>query len=361
MNRTEGALLLLLRAGLWGKKPEDVSLFPLSADEWEKVYGEARRQTVSGWVYRGIGFLSEDLLPPQRVMFRWIVDVDRIEQRNETMNRCLVELTGLLEEKGIRAVVQKGQGVAALYEEPLLRECGDIDLYFPKEEDRRRAESWLHEQGKTLERKADGSTAYTWRQIEVEHHPALFDLSRPKMQDYLTELIAEKGFDSITLGNGGRIWVPAAELNLLLLNVHILKHAMGRGIGLRQFCDMARAYQVLGMQVDGEEMKRMYEHTGIGAWSRLLHVFLIKILGMPTACLPYREEVAESVEPLLDIVWRGGNFGKYEENRRKQESSVIYRKWETCRAFFRNAHFSMKYAPQEAIHTFRQLMTGQFK
>lgn len=361
MSRTVRALLVLLRAGLWEKQPDDLNAFPISADEWEEVYQEARRQTVVGLVYRGIRYLSEEMLPPQRLMFRWIVDIDRIEQRNASMNRHLLELTCLLEEKGISPIVQKGQGVAAWYEQPLLRECGDIDLYFPKEEDRKKAEEWLLEQGHGLERKADGSSTYRWRQIEVEHHPALFDLQRPGVQACLQNWIAEKGFEIRKIGVEGEIRIPAPELNLLLLNVHILKHALGRGIGLRQFCDLARAYHVLGKQVNGEEIRYMYEQAGIRKWSGLLHAFLVEVLGLPTERLPYVEEKAVSVKPLMDIVWQGGNFGKYGKYGSIEGQSVFARKWNTCRAFGKNVRFSLRYAPGEAFHTFRQLLMGQFK
>ena len=195
----------------------------------------------------------------------------------------------------------------------------------------------------------------------MEHHPKLFDLQSPKVQDYLQVLVKEKGFERIDLTANARITVPAAELNLLLLNVHILKHAMGKGIGLRQFCDMARAYAVLGKRVDGEELKAIYERTGIGAWSRLLHAFLTEVVGLSATCLPYREAKSESIAPLWNIVWRGGNFGRHRAGGATEVRSLWKRKWETCRSFGRNARFSLKYAPDEAIHTFGQLMKGQFK
>ena len=361
MNRSLSALWVLLRAGLWKQALDDVSVFPLSVAEWEKVYEEARRQTVVGWVYQGICALPEEWMPPQKQLFRWMVDVDRIEQRNKAMNRSLRELTALMEERGFHPVVLKGQGVAAFYEEPQWRECGDIDLYFPYPEERLKAEAWLKEQGIGLERKPDGSTLYAWKQTVVEHHSDLFDLQSPKVQDYLKELVAEKGFEQQDTGSGNTIRVPSPILNLLLLNTHILKHAMGKGVGLRQLCDMARALSVLGKRTDGEELKTMYEKTGIGNWSRLLHAFLTEVLAMPAEYLPYREKETESAQPLLDIVLQGGNFGQHGQQQPGQHEPVWRRKWNTCRAFVQNAGFSLKYAPHEALYTFGQLVKGQFK
>ena len=360
MNRTTSALLALLRAGLWNKRVDNPGLFPLSVEEWEGVYVEARRQTVTGWVYQGICSLPDEWMPSRKQLFRWTVEIDRIEQRNRRMNRSLLQLTTLLEEKGFRPVVLKGQGIAALYDEPMWRECGDIDLYFPQPEDRIKAETWLTEQGYAPERKPDGSTLYAWQGTEVEHHAHLFDLQSPKVQGYLKGLIAEKGFVRMDLGGGNEISVPSPVMNFLLLNTHILKHALGKGIGLRQLCDMARAYAVWGKQVDGEEMKRIYRNTGIGKWSCLLHAFLTEVLGMPAEYLPYPEK-KESAAPLLDIVLRGGNFGQHGKGANGQDEPTWRRKWNTCRAFWQNMGFSLKYAPGEAIHTFGQLVKGQFK
>lgn len=361
MNRTLSALLALLRAGLWNKRVDNPGLFPLSVEEWEGVYVEARRQTVTGWVYQGICSLPDEWMPPRKQLFRWTVDIDRIEQRNRRMNRSLLQLTTWFEENGFPAVVLKGQGVAAFYEEPLWRECGDIDLFFPCLDDRLKAETWLVEQGFILERKPDDSTEYAWQRIAVEHHSDLFDLQSPKVQGYLKKLVEEKGFECMDMGNGYAIRVPSPAMNLLLLNTHILKHAIGKGIGLRQLCDMARAYAVWGKRVDGEEIRDLYKKMGIAKWSRLLHAFLVEMLGMPSAYLPYQEKKKETAAPLWNIVLRGGNFGQHGKGDKVQDEPTWRRKWNTCRAFWQNAGFSLKYAPDEAIYTFGQLVKGQFK
>ena len=132
MTREHKALFALLDAGLWGKmEPDMATVFPLSDSEWAKVLEMARQQTVVGFVSRGVEFLPEDHMPPMGIMVSMMAYVARIEAANEKMNATLVRMWKHFEAKGIRAVLQKGQGVAVLYREPKLRECGDIDIYFP--------------------------------------------------------------------------------------------------------------------------------------------------------------------------------------------------------------------------------------
>ena len=93
----------------------------------------------------------------------------------------------------IRVVLQKGQGVALLYEKPALRQCGDIDFYFLSETESQAAARLMQQKGCRLHTAPDGSVCYRWQGIEIEHHPALLDLQNPHLRGYLQELIAEKG------------------------------------------------------------------------------------------------------------------------------------------------------------------------
>lgn len=59
MKKVQKALLVLLRAGLWESKIEDLSCFPMSAGEWKNLYLLSRQQTVTGIVFQGIQYLPE--------------------------------------------------------------------------------------------------------------------------------------------------------------------------------------------------------------------------------------------------------------------------------------------------------------
>lgn len=59
-----------------------------------------------------------------------MAETDAIERKNMQMNKALELLVQWFTESGVQPVLQKGQGIASLYENPLLRECGDIDFYF---------------------------------------------------------------------------------------------------------------------------------------------------------------------------------------------------------------------------------------
>lgn len=362
MKRTRRGLLTLLRAGLWEREVDDIACFPMSDGAWMELFRLARQQTVTGLVFRGLQALPEELLPTPAVLVRWTACVDAVERRNREMNRVLTELCAGFRERGFDPVLQKGQGVAALYERPLLRECGDIDLFFRDRQTSERAAEWMHRRGALLRRMPDGSLFYRWQGFEVEHHVRLFDLHNPFLQRDAVRLIREKGCAEMALpgSDGTTVSVPAPFVNLLLLDLHILKHALGRGIGLRQLCDMARACYRLHGEVDSDEMKACCRRWGLGRWNPMLHTVLVDCLGLPAASLPYGE-LAPEPEPLLGIVWRGGNFGHYLPGRGPVGRNLAGRKLDTVRAFLDNLHFALRYAPKEAFWIVAGLMRGQFR
>lgn len=355
MSKEFSVLLLLLRSALWEEEPADLSLFPLTGACWQRVYRESQRQTVTALACHGLGYLPDSLVPPEDLLLRWIAEADLTERMNRRMDRTLVRLFALFRQNGFHPVLQKGQGVAAFYPAPRLRACGDIDLFFSRGE-WAEALALIRRQGARPTAEADGSVCYQWEGIAVEHHPRLLDLSGPAARRFVERHPCDPV--PMRLGLDGRVAVPAPWQNLLLLNTHILKHAMGHGIGLRQLCDMACACHRLSGSVDSQWMRRACQATGVAAWTPLLHAFLVHHLGLPACRLPYAD-VAPSAQPLAELVERTGNFG---QGGASQAAAVSpwRRKAATARAFVARSAFSFRYAPAEAFWTVARLFAGQF-
>lgn len=337
--------------------------FPLSGESWTNVFARARKQTVTGTAWQGLCLLPEACLPPESLMLRWAAEADAIERRNRRVNRVLAHLFDLWSRHEVCAVLQKGQGVAAFYEHPLTREPGDIDLYFPDPAHRKRAARLVQAEGCRLLAAPDGSVHYRLGDIVVEHHARLLDLHNPLRRSWLKALEQGKGFEEQTLDTvpNTTIRVPAPALNLLLLNAHILKHAAGRGIGLRQLCDLARAFHCLHDRVDGEELTRICRRAGLARWSRQLYAFLTEWLGLPADELPTGDARKAPCRELLRIVLEGGNFGQADRRNGQTGAPAWRRKWHTATAFCRHGRFALTAAPGETFWTMMSLAGGQLR
>lgn len=466
----------MLRSGLWGGADDEVTSFPLTAEEWKKVREEAARQAVIGTIFSGICLLPEQLMPDEGELSVWMALADKTERRNRKMGKVLKDLTAKFVKGGLHPVLQKGLAVARYYPRPELRSSGDIDLYFGEDlgkavrlieaegteanrteaeggkdiegrEDReiregreaedkkvrdaksrevevREAKSGEAEVREAKSREAegteaegisvnmmpDGSGSFVWEGIDIELHGRLLDL---RSSEKLVREAPCGGFEPTPLADGLR--VPSPEITALLLNAHILKHALGKGIGLRQLCDLAMFYHSMFEAAGtgdcgtngcgearsegineyvsggfGERVRELYRKAGILKWSTLLHSYLVEVIGLPEYELPYSETLV-AVEPLRRIVDAGGNFGQHgkvreggrekEKNRRDaagekngngrtggdgrkkdgKNGGVLRRKMRTAGAFVKRARFSFEYAPAEALSLVRELFLGQFR
>lgn len=360
-NQLLHLFFILLRSGLWEREVEDLSAFPLKESQWNALFDLSRQQRVTGVVFQGMNRLPETAMPDIRQMARWMAEADAVERRNRKMNAALADLYRGINYKGYTAMVLKGQGLAQLYVVPTSRDCGDIDFFFPSAEENRAFAELVGTKGSKVELKSDRSWCYDWRGVMVEQHPEMLDLQRPKVKRYFEALQKEEDTMDCCIEPQLTIKVPSPLLNLVLQNSHILKHALGRGVGLRQLCDLARTYAVFKGKIDGKEVHEVYRQAGLLKWSDLLHVFLVEDLGLNPTDLPYAYNDKVSAEPLRKIVLRGGNFGLYADGELNVAPTGWKRKWKTFLLFIKNAGFALKYAPFEAFWTVANLAKGAIK
>lgn len=350
MTRPEEALFALLRAGLWMAKPKETCVFPLSEEEWQEVYDMARSHTVSGVVFQGVCLLPDELMPQQELLDIWVIAADRIERKNRKMNKTVDRLLGLFREHGLHPVLQKGQGVAAMYVHPLQRVCGDIDIYFSTTEEQVVAENIVKELGISVERMPDGALTYVYENTEVEHHPNLLDVYNPFCKRSIRHLVVGEGYEQ---------HLPSPLVNLLLLNTHLLKHIIGPGVGLRQFADMARACYVLDGQYDKQEYEKICHQWHIGRWTSELHTFLVDYLGLPPSKLPSSKRSAALDPGIWNKMMGGGNFGFLHTDKEGATKQGIKKKIATARIMTRDLRLSLKLSVTETFFYIWQLLRGQ--
>jgi len=303
----------LLRSGLWKKVPE-CSCFPLGGEAWEQVYTLARKQTVEGIVYDGIVQLPHECLPQKNLLLKWTALVNALENRNKRMNGVVEELGRLFANNHIPFLLLKGQGIAACYDEPLHRVCGDVDWFFPGRKAFDQANQLIRDQGGRVNEQTGFSVAYEWRGFLIEHHSRLLDIHNPFHLPYLDRLQQEEYEDYVCLElKGQKIGLPSPLLAHLSVNSHILKHMLSFGVGIRQLCDSARICYTYQEKTDGALLKEIYCKVGIYRWVQALNCLLVKDLGMPEACLPFPLSLSASTGGMMNEMLRGGNFGFYDE------------------------------------------------
>lgn len=323
MNGTEDIFFSLLRSGLWGSGPA-----ALAGEEpdWEGLFTLARRQAVFGLVFRGASMLPENQMPPMPERMKLMVEAGKVEKQAAKVNETAREIVASLTEAGFSPLVFKGPAVGKYYREPELRTSGDVDIWIPQHLEA--AAGLFRDKGLTVMEEADGAFRFAMDGVTVELHRRYYDLH---------------------VSPGKLPEVPSACAELLMLSSHILKHAIGVGIGLKQFCDMAMAFSALEGRYDRGEFESCVRRCGLRHWNDLLCSFLAGFLGSPAATLPAHRTVSAS--PLLRIVMEGGNFGQHADGFRLSKSYTV-------RRFLGRLPFSLRISPRETFGTLLDLTKG---
>ena len=312
-NKARVAFLEALQSSIWNRPILPVLFDNLTREDWSEIFRLSFHQTVEGHVADAVSDLPENLMPPQDILLKWIVSLQRIEDRNLHMRKVISKLGRLFKDNHIRAILQKGHGVSLYYEKPEIRHGGDIDWFFITKEDYRRAGKLISEMEPTFRIAPAYSSDYIFEEIVIEHHQRLIQLSNPFLSKYINSTIEELSRKNIFIDfEGEYIEVPSPLLNIIQVNAHILRHQVGYGIGLRQLCDSARLYYSFFGTYDGLELKQIYKNLGILGWINGFHKVLIDLIGLDEKKLPFPIEGDVNIEWMKEYIIKTGNFGFYD-------------------------------------------------
>lgn len=360
-------LLRLLRFGLYEMHDRKCSLgASLSERQWYKLLEEAEKQTVTGIIFPAISCLPESEMPSVSVLATWLAMSNRDSRRYHKMSYVISRLSGLFEGNGLHPVLQKGHAASRFYSHPELRACGDIDLWFPDDE-RGKADAIVKRLGHRVVHTPDNGSCYVADSMEVEHHSMLIEVHNPFHAGFMRELYRTYPSHRVEIAPAISIDVPSPMVELLMMNVHILKHCLGVGIGMRQFCDYAMAWRCLvesdGRAVDIDEYLDLCRRLGIIRWTRVLHRFVNRY--MPAfdgdAVTDMGGDADDmTVDRIYYLVCEGGNFGKFSHKyRAAHRKNMVRRKVQTMYSFINNRSFVSRLVPFEAFWTFSRLLLGQ--
>lgn len=350
-DRIIRAFFSLLRAGLWNRPVDRADCFPLSSEEWRRIYQYGLAQTVEGVLFDGVQKLPEIWLPPRHILVKWLVRVEKIKQRNSWMNSIISDQILFFRAHQLSPLLLKGQGVAQCYLNPERRLCGDIDWYFDRPESFHRSNRLMREGGLRVTLNPGYTSSYCWQGAEVDQHQRLFDIHNPFLQQYLRVLEAEqKPFvNALLLDTQQSVPIASPLLQIVQVSVHILKHLLSFGVGLRQLCDVANLYMYYEGQFDKKALDQIYCKLRISKWIDLLHQLLVDHLGVPENKLPMPLIRSSDARWMMDDIWRAGNFGFHDEAHLPKANGICVGRKSAKQTIWRNVRKYLPYAPMEAI------------
>ena len=340
----------LLQAGLWGKEP-NIFLFNYPTD-WKQLYVKSKEQCVAGIMLDGIQHLPTDKRPPRALYLEWCNLLMQMEENNQKLNREIAALYDLFRKNGIEPVLVKGQGIAQNYRNPLHRQCGDIDLYVGETHFETANELLMQEATAKLE-ETYKHAGMMWHGVEVENHRILINLSAPMADKKLQREIARWRNDLSLCPklniDGTMVNIPPTAFNVAYILLHVVSHFLNEGIGMRHVCDWCCLLQKLNNE-ERNASAQLIKDFGLERAARVLGVILTEQLGLPPKYLVFPPQEADRKKAvwLLNDIWIGGNFGKYNPQGKKRPKGYWSKKWQTFKQIVKRCIQMGSLAPSEA-------------
>lgn len=349
MNKAQNDLLFLLRLALWGKC---ITSADAKEMEWEEILELAKDQCVMGLVADSFQLLDECQCQGLDKL-QWLGSVIRLEKKNAELNELVGKLFGKFHEMELLPVLMKGQAFAANYPYPLHRQCGDIDIYFKERAGCEKAVRWAEKVDKVAAESSDNKRErkhFTFsigdNVVELHYFMCLFE--NAKLQRRLQEIIdwefanTEPFFVDI---DGKQIETAPPTLSVLHQVLHITRHLLEAGIGLRQICDLAVYLRKNHESIDANRLNGYLEELQLMKTAKALGYIMAEHLGLPKEAIPFGID-GQYTDFILQEVFEGGNFGKKKVVYRNEKSG-LWRKIESIMYFYRRCKLYKPLLPME--------------
>lgn len=342
-------------------------------EEWRGLFADSQKQSVVGIAFAGVERLPREQWPPQALLFEWIGAAERIKQKNALLDRQCVKLQKRFAEAGIKTSILKGQGVARYYDVSSLRQPGDIDIYVDCGRERlfEIVDSIEFRGDRQSEDKNRKSLIRDWdykhlhldvfRDTEVEVHyrvEVLLNLwKNRKLQKWFKEheqQLFGQVFSLSRIGEGldrrpegeSQLEIfcsPTVEFNRFYILLHIYRHFLYEGVGLRQLLDY---YFVLLHTdcTDNTDAIKALKQFGMWKFARGVMWILQEAFGLEREYM-IGEPLEKEGRFILSEVMAGGNFGHHDERLATEKKG----KMQTVKKVLKHNMHLMRHYPAEII------------
>lgn len=295
---------------------------PWSEEQWESVYAEAKKQAVLGVCFKAIEALPEEQKPSRRIKVQWALAAEKIATFNHLLDAHASEITKAMSALGPKSCVIKGQGLAMLYPYPDSRQSGDIDLWINVNHKQLvpvLRTNWTV--GDVFYHHAEVKAFSDGTSLEVHFHPSWMNdpFANRKLMKWFDSNAPEQ-FENYFLDKG--FSMPTVAFNCVFCMLHIYRHTLHEGIGVRQLMDYYYILQHSGSEERAEAfrtLKSLKMHRFVAA-VMYVEQKLFSLDDKYLLCTPDKH----SGSLLLREISMAGNFGHADSKTVQMEKGNIF-------------------------------------
>ena len=234
-------------------------------------------------------------------------------------------LNELLKQAKIPYVILKGCASAEYYNDPLLRTMGDVDFYVPASCFEKTDKLLLKNSFLSNNIKHEYEKAYTKDDVIFELHNTVNGVPGGKVGIVIRQYFDDV-FDNAMLKHLdlAEYYSPSPFHHGLIMLLHVARHMVTGGIGLRHFCDWAVFVDRVGNDFV-PLFENKLEQVGLWRFAQIMTQFCTVYLGLPQQAWAGIAE-KQILAKLKDDVFAGGNFGHKDLSRANEAKFITSRK-----------------------------------
>ena len=289
--------------------------------DWKAVFDECKAQSVISLAFSA---LPKDEVP-QKIYVHWKALVNENLAVNSKISYAHTMLNELLNQAKIPYVILKGCASAEYYDDPLLRTMGDVD-FLVSENEIKQVDKLLENQEFVFNNSFhEIERAYEKDGVILELHWNITGIPGGKTGELLESFFKDI-FDKSELKHFdlAEYYSPSPFHHGLVMLLHVARHMITGGIGLRHFCDWA-----VFVDKVGKDFVSLFEdklkQVGLWRFAQIMTQFCTTYLGLPQqewAGIAEKQLLAE----LKDDVFASGNFGHKDLSRADEAKFITSRK-----------------------------------
>lgn len=327
--------LFLLRTSLWGSAADDRQVPDLSQVRMAALWQLAKEQTVEGLIAESLQKLykykdvSDASALPDFLKLGM-----QMSYQHQHLNDTIVFLFDYLKKKDFFPILLKGQGNAARYPNPFLRQCGDIDIYIGKKDYERACKDVAELAGKEALLKAGLTNKhlhFSYDRLPIEYHRIAERLPNPianrRFQAFTEYWLTPERCNQVQINNH-QISVPNRQFNVVYVFNHTWHHFIAGGIGVRQVCDWCMLLHEAAGKIDIAQLEKDLKQLHLLKQWQILGYIAVNKLGLPQDEMPLaNNDCGEKAERTWQMIISGGNFGNFSASRNHSgvKNIIIYK------------------------------------
>ena len=297
----------LVRCGI-GK--ENSLPYSPTPEKWRNLFEMAKKQTLIGITFAGIEKLPSEQRPPKDIILQWYTVSESIKSTNADLNKKVTAISQKFKAEGFNNCILKGQGIARLYPNPLLRTPGDIDIWLEGED--KKIISYVKSIIPACSPTYHHIDFPVTNDVDIEIHYRPSWMCNPITDKRIQQFYTAQANELFTCAAETEDFpVPGIAFNRIFILHHIYRHLFSEGIGVRQVLD----YYFVMQQVMTKDEKTVYinqlKEFRLYKFASAITYVMQRMFAFDDTHAVVKPNKKEG-EFLLHEIMTAGNFGIYD-------------------------------------------------